>query len=96
MKNTICNFLVSAASAIALAVMPAAAQNSAYAPGDLVLFFQKTGSSNTVYANLGNSATGFRGTAAGAADGVNRVAFLDINTELKSAFGDDWATDATV
>lgn len=79
-----------------LAVLSASAANSFYAPGDLVLFFQKEGGSNTVYANLGNAATLYRGTAAGSADGVNNIGFLDLNTTLTSAFGAGWASDTGI
>ncbi|MEO7098352.1 MAG: hypothetical protein ABI162_03240 [Luteolibacter sp.] len=82
--------------AIGLAASTAMADNTFYAPGDLVLYFQKEGSTNTVYANLGNAATQFRGTAAGSSDGVNHVNFLDLNATLTTAFGGGWATDPTV
>lgn len=87
--------LLVAASTL-LTVLSASAANSFYAPGDLVLFFQKEGGSNTVYANLGNAATLYRGTAAGAADGTNNLNFLDLNTTLTSAFGAGWASDPAI
>lgn len=80
----------------ALALTPAMADNANYAPGDLVLYFQQEGGTNTVYASLGNAATVFRGAAAGAADGTNRVNFLSINVALTAAFGAGWAADPTV
>jgi hypothetical protein len=71
------------------------AQNANYAPGDLVMFFQQsTAGSQTVYANLG-SATTWRGAATGA-DVANNLSFLNINTQLTSAFGANWATDPTL
>ncbi len=73
----------------------AAAQNPNHAPGDLVLFFQKEGSTNTVYASLGNTATVFRGAAAGA-HAPNQINFLNINAELVAAFGAGWAADPQV
>lgn len=79
-------------AALSLAI-PASAQNANHAPGDLVMFFQKTGSTNTVYARLGNAGVNFRGAAAGP-DVANQVAFLNINTELTAAFGAGWASDA--
>lgn len=80
----------------ALTAAPTAkAANTFYAPGDLVLFFQQEGGSNTVYANLGSAAS-LRGTTAGAADGTNRINFLDLNTTLTSAFGPGWAADPTI
>ena len=87
--------LLVAASSL-LTVLSASAANSFYAPGDLVLFFQKEGGSNTVYANLGSAATLYRGTAAGAADGTNNLNFLDLNTTLTSAFGAGWASDPAI
>lgn len=73
----------------------AAAQNTNYTPGDLVLFFQKEGSTNTIYVSLGNTATVFRGAAAGP-DAANLVDFLNINSELTAAFGAGWASDPQV
>jgi hypothetical protein len=95
MKNkfTRCALLIASSSIVA--AFSASAANSFYAPGDLVLFFQKEGDTNTVYSNLG-SAAGFRGTAAGAADGVNQINFLNLNTTLTSAFGAGWASDPQV
>ena len=80
---------------LAITAAGAHAQNANYAPGDLVMFFQQsTGGSQTVYANLG-SATTWRGAATGA-DVANSLNFLNINTELTSAFGASWATDTTL
>lgn len=75
----------------------AAAQNPNYTPGDLVLFFQKEGDEegDVVYANLGNAATQFRGSAAGP-DASNQVNFLNLNAELVAAFGANWASDPNV
>ena len=94
MKLIITRMTICIAAAIGLATSTASAVNSFYAPGDLVLFFQKL-NGDTVYANLG-AATTFRGTAAGAAGGVNQINFMDINATLKSAFGDNWASDTTI
>lgn len=85
--------LIAGGIAASSLVIPAFAQNANHAPGDLVMFFQKTGSTNTVYARLGNAAVNFRGAAAGP-DVANQVAFLNINTELTAAFGAGWASDA--
>jgi len=95
MKHLYSKSLLPGALAVCLTCTAVQAQNTFYAPGDLVLYFQKEGSSNTVYANLG-SAAGFRGTAAGAADGTNRIDFLNINATLTSAFGAGWASDPQV
>lgn len=70
--------------------------NIKYAPGDLVLTFQKIGSENTVYANIGNAATLFRGTASGAADAANRLNIIDLSTVLNTAFGSTWKDDTTI
>lgn len=94
MKHISSKFILSSAFALGLAV-PAFAQNTHYAPGDLVLTFQQEGGTNTVYANLG-SAAGFRGTAAGAADGTNVLDIVELSSALTSAFGAGWASDPTI
>ncbi len=81
--------------AVSLTATTAHAQNAFYAPGDLVLFFQKPGNTNTIYANLGNAATVFRGAAAGP-DGANKVEFLNLSATLTSAFGAGWASDPDI
>lgn len=62
----------------------AKAANSYYAPGDLVLFFQQEGGSNTVYVNLGNTATVFRDATSDLTNIIN------INDQLNAAFGNTW------
>jgi hypothetical protein len=97
--NTIrTSLLFKSAIALALASTSAMAQttNPNYAPGDLVLFFQQEGGSNTVYVDLGNAATLYRGAAAGATDGVNNLNIVNINAKLTSAFGAGWASDESV
>ena len=68
------------------------AQNPNYAPGDLVMFFQNpggtTGDDQQLFANLGNTATVFR-DAAGGSSSIR----ININTQLVSAFGADWANE---
>ncbi len=86
---------ISSALAVGLAISPAIAGAYAYAPGDLILYFQKDGGTNTVYADLGNAATDFRGTAAGPG-ATNKKQFLNVNAVLTSAFGSGWATDPTI
>ena len=81
--------------ATALVTVQAQAANTAYAPGDLVLYFQQEGGTNTVYVNLG-SATQYRGTAAGVADGTNALNITNLNSTLVSAFGAGWASDTTI
>ena len=88
--------LVLAAGSLAISATAVHAQNNPnYAAGDLVLFFQQEGGSQTVYANLGNTATTFRGAAAGV-DVANSFNFLNINSTLVSAFGSGWATDTSI
>lgn len=84
------------AALVPLLATSAHAANSFYAPGDLVLYFQKEGSTNTVYANLGNAATLYRGTSAGAAGGTNQLNIIDLNATLTSAFGAAWASDSGI
>ncbi len=96
MKLILNNILCAGSAAFCLSLFTASAQNTFYAPGDLVLCFQKENSANTVYADLGNAATAFRGAAAGAADGTNRINFLNLSATLTSAFGAGWASDPTV
>lgn len=82
-----------------LAVLPAGAANTFYAPGDLVLYFQKAGSTNTIYANLGNAANLYRGTVAGIGGNdytLTKTNFLNLNTTLTSAFGAGWAGDTGI
>jgi hypothetical protein len=64
----------------------AKAANSYYAPGDLVLFFQQEGGSNTVYVNLGNTATVFRDATS------NLTNIININAQLNAAFGNNWTS----
>jgi len=82
--------LVAPASAV-----PLYNTNLKFAPGDLVLTFQKIGSTNTIYANLGNAATLYRGTAAGP-DAANRLNITDLSSTLTAAFGAGWASDAGI
>lgn len=81
--------------ALGLTAGHASAQNTNYAEGDLVLYFQEEGGSNTVYANLGNAATVFRGSAAGPG-ATNKINFLNINAALVSAFGANWANGGNI
>ncbi|MEI6175408.1 MAG: PEP-CTERM sorting domain-containing protein [Verrucomicrobiota bacterium] len=96
MKNKFTRCALLVASSSLLANFSASAANSFYHLGDLMLTFQQSGGSNTVYVDLGNAATLYRGTAAGAADGVNKINFMDINSTLTTAFGSGWASDPSV
>ncbi len=83
------------ALALSLTTGHVSAQNPNYSEGDLVLFFQQEGGSNTVYANLGNAATVFRGSAAGPG-ATNKINFININADLVSAFGAGWASNPAI
>lgn len=72
------------------------AANSFYDIGDLVLYFQKPGNNNTVYASLGNAATNFRGTAAGPTADRQSLNILNLNQTLTDAFGAGWASDPNI
>lgn len=95
MKHTLKRYALFAAFSSLLAAIPATAANSFYAPGDLVLYFQQEGGTNTVYANLG-STTAFRGATAGADSTTTQINFLDLSGALTSAFGAGWASDTTI
>ena len=64
--------------------------------GDLILFFQKPGNTNTAYVNLGSAALLYRGAEAGPSATLQRVNFININSTLASAFGAAWATDPDI
>jgi PEP-CTERM motif len=82
--------LALAAGSLAITMAGANAANSSYSAGDLVLYFQQEGSSNTIYADLGNAATLFRGAATGP-DAASRLDIVNLNTQLNAAFG-SWAS----
>lgn len=70
------------------------AQNTNYAPGDLVLFFQLSsgvGSTNQVFASLGNTATVFRNASPNAS-----FTLLNINTALTDAYTANWNTSTSL
>lgn len=99
MKPQLRRIFSAVAAPTLLAALPAGAANSFYAPGDLVLYFQKEGSTNTIYANLGNAANLYRGASSGIGGGdyaLHKTDFLNLNTTLTSAFGAGWASDASI
>jgi hypothetical protein len=98
MKHSIKRSALLVAASSLLAAYSASAANTYYAPGDLVLYFQQEGGTNTVYANLGNAATLYRGSAAGTAgdNALTKGNILNLNTTLTSAFGAGWASDTSV
>ena len=93
-KSKLCAWVLTIGSLAISSVAANAQNNPNYAPGDLVMFFQQYGGSNTIYANLGNATT-WRGAATGA-DVANSLNFLNINTQLTTAFGSNWATDTSL
>ncbi|MFZ4774685.1 MAG: PEP-CTERM sorting domain-containing protein [Terrimicrobiaceae bacterium] len=80
--------LALAAGSLAISMVGANAANSFYTPGDLVLYFQQEGDTDTVYVSLGNTATVFRNATSDILNTIN------ISTQLNAAFGASWA-DAT-
>lgn len=83
-----------AAGSLAITALSANAANSFYSAGDLMLYFQQEGSSNTLYVDLGNVTT-YRGAATGA-DVGNILNIININTQLNAAFGASWATETNL
>lgn len=78
--------------ACAMAAVPAHAQNPNYAPGDIVLYFQQFGGSNTVAVNVGSAIT-FRDTA------VNLINIANINAQLSDGtlgFGATWYNSSSL
>jgi len=88
-------FLMLVAAIAAGGNLALAADNANFKPGDLVLFFQKEGSTNTIYVSLGDTALNFRGAAAGPG-APNKIDFINVSAELSSAFGAGWASDPAV
>ena len=86
MKTTLKLLSFAALAASGFGVSSAMAQNPNYAPGDIVLYFQQFGGSNTVALNVGSAIT-FRDTA------VNLINIANINAELSNGtlgFGATW------
>ncbi len=83
-------FILAATVAAAMSAAPAQAQNTTYAPGDIVLFFHQFGGSNTVMLNVGAGTT-FRDTTSNIMNIANIGSLLSNNT---NGFGISWF-DAT-
>lgn len=96
MKNKTTRLFLSLASTAVLLTGSSQAANSFYDLGDLMLFFQKPGDSDTVYVSLGNAATNFRGTAAGPTAANQALNIININQTLVDAFGAGWASDTSI
>ena len=94
MKNKFTRSALLVAASSLMAAFTATAANTFYNSGDLMLTFQKVGSTNTVYADLG-SATTYRGAAVGA-DTASIYNIANINDTLVAAFGAGWASDTNV
>ena len=91
-------FNKAALAALALAgfaAAPAGAQNPNYAPGDLLLFFQQFGGTQTVMVNLG-AATMYRDATANLLNIVNISGALTGATPAGAAFGSTWYDDPTI
>lgn len=87
---------MSLASTAMLLTGSAQAANTFFNTGDLMLYFQKVGSTNTIYVSLGNAATNFRGSAAGPTADRQSLNILNLNTTLTDAFGADWASQTNI
>lgn len=99
MKPTIPLTLLTILSATFCAMPLALAQNTFYADGDLVLYFQKPGSNNTVYVSLGNAANLYRGSAAGPTADRQAINIINIDSALTTAFttvNGDWENDGSI
>jgi hypothetical protein len=86
MIKNILSTAVLAAAGVALSASSAMAQNLNYAPGDIVLFFQQFGGTNTVALNVG-AATTFRDTTS------NILNIANIGSQLSNGttgFGSSW------
>ena len=86
MIKNILSTAILAAAGVALSASSAMAQNPNYAPGDIVLFFQQFGGTNTVALNVG-AATTFRDTTS------NILNIANIGSQLSNGttgFGSSW------
>ena len=91
-------FNKAALAALALAgfaAAPAGAQNPNYAPGDILLFFQQFGGTQTVMVNLG-AATTYRDATANLLNIVNISGALTGATPGGAAFGATWYDEPTL
>lgn len=99
-RNNLTALALAASVSTLLAVSAQAQDNPNYKNGDLVLFFQNPGGAvggdQLLFVSLGDTALDFRGAAAGVQDGVERINFLNIGTQLTTAFGANWASEPTL
>lgn len=96
MKTNITGRLALIASSMMLFTGATQAANTFFNVGDLILFFQKAGSNNTVYVPLGSAANLYRGTEAGPSANLQALDIVNINSTLISAFGANWASDSGI
>lgn len=82
------------ASLLALAGSANAA-NMFFATGDLILFFQKPGDTDTVYVAMGSAPLLYRGSTAGTLGdhSLTQSNIVSLRSTLESAFGEFWASD---
>jgi hypothetical protein len=71
------------------------AQNAFFAPGDLILFFQKPGSTDSVVVGLGSAANLYRGTQAGPTGNRQATNIIKIDTQL-AGLDPNWQTSTSV
>ncbi len=86
MTKNILSTAILAAAGVALSASSAMAQNTTYAPGDVVLYFEQYLGSNTVAVNLGSAVT-FRNATA------NILNIANIGSQLSNGttgFGSSW------
>lgn len=80
---------LSAAVLCGVTITPASATNPSWAAGDLVVYFEQFGGSNTLMLDVGQAYT-FRNLSS------NLLNIKNVGAELTSAFGAGWANDSTV
>lgn len=91
-RHVFSSLRITATSALLLAgATGLQANNTFFAPGDLMLYFQELDSSGkTIYVSLGSAANNFRGTATGTAGQANAIDIRDLGAQLTSTFGANW------
>lgn len=91
-KNAFSSLRASAVAALLLAgATGLRADNTFYAPGDLMLYFQELNATGkTIYVSLGSAANDFRGAATGTAGQPNAIDISDLGAQLTSTFGSNW------
>lgn len=80
---------LSAAVLCGITVTPAGATNPSWSAGDLVVYFEQFGGTNTLMLDVGQAYT-FRNLSS------NQLNIKNIGSDLTSAFGSGWANDSTL